>query len=247
MKQSAATEDIAWQDAIARAQGGDKELRDRLITENMGLVYMVSGRFAGRGVELEELNQIGAIGLIKAIDRFDPSRPYAFSTYAVPLIMGEIRRFLRDDGMIHVSRQIKENARKIAVVREQLKKTDNKEPSMEELARETGLTSEEIVMAFHANSEVDSIHRSVSMTSEGNSLTLEDQLEDKKNFEAPILNRIALTQVMENLDEKESRLIFLRYMENRTQAEVARMMGTNQVAVSRMERKILGQLRQRLV
>jgi len=242
VKSSAVTEDTAWQDAFAKAQGGDKEVRDRLITENMGLVYMVSGRFAGRGVEMEELNQIGAIGLIKAIDRFDPSLSYAFSTYAVPLIMGEIRRFLRDDGMIHVSRHIKENARKIAVVREQWKKNDNKEPTVEELAEETGLGYEDIIMATQASIEVDSIHRSVAEAG----LTLEDQLEDKKPFEAPILNHIALTQVLENLGEQESRLIALRYMENRTQAEVARILGTNQVAVSRMERKILGQLRKRL-
>ena len=132
MKNNAATDDTAWRTAIARAQEGDKVVREQLITENMGLVYMVSARFIGRGVEVEELNQIGAIGLIKAIDRFDPSLSFAFSTYAVPLIMGEIRRFLRDDGMIHISRQIKENARKIAIVREKMKKTDNKEPSVEE-------------------------------------------------------------------------------------------------------------------
>lgn len=248
MKNSAATEDTAWHDAIAKAQAGDKETRDRLITENMGLVYMVSGRFAGRGVEIEELNQIGAIGLIKAIDRFDPTLPYAFSTYAVPLIMGEIRRFLRNDGMIHVSRQIKENARKIAIIRENWKKTENKEPSVEELSKETGLSYEEIIMASQAGSEVDSIHRSVAGAKDaGPGMTLEDQLEDKKNFEAPILNHIALTQVLDHLGEQEFRLISLRYMENRTQAEVARIMGTNQVAISRMERKILGQLRQRLV
>lgn len=247
MRNRSAAEDAAWLDAIARAQSGDKETRERLITENMGLVYMVSGRFAGRGVEMEELNQIGAIGLIKAIDRFDPSLSYAFSTYAVPLIMGEIRRFLRDDGMIHVSRQIKENARKIAIVREQMKKTDNKEPSMEELRQQTGLAYEDIIMAMQACTEVDSIHRSVAGKDEKGGLTLEDQLEDKQNFETPILNRIALTQVLDHLDEQESRLISLRYMENKTQAEVARILGTNQVAVSRMERKILGQLRQRLV
>ncbi len=246
MKNSAATEETAWRESIAKAQAGDKEVRDRLITENMGLVYMVSGRFAGRGVEMEELNQIGAIGLIKAIDRFDPSLSYAFSTYAVPLIMGEIRRFLRDDGMIHVSRQIKENARKIAIIREQLKKTDNREPTVEELEKETGLAYEDIIMATQASIEVDSIHRSVAGDKD-RGLTIEDQLEDRKNFEAPILNRIALTQVLDRLGEQESRLISLRYMENRTQAEVARILGTNQVAVSRMERKILGQLRQRLV
>ena len=247
MKNNAATEDTAWRTAIARAQEGDKVVREQLITENMGLVYMVSARFIGRGVEVEELNQIGAIGLIKAIDRFDPSLSFAFSTYAVPLILGEIRRFLRDDGMIHISRQIKENARKIAIVREKMKKTDNKEPSVEELKRETGLSYEDIIMATQAGMEVDSIQRSVAGGEEKGGLTLEEQLEDKQHFEAPILDHIALTQVLERLNEEEARLISLRYMENKTQSEVARILGTNQVAVSRMERKILGQLRQRLV
>lgn len=209
----------------------------------MGLVHMVAGRFLGRGLELEELAQIGVIGLLKAIDRFDPALSYAFSTYAVPLIMGEIRRFLRDDGMIHISRRIKDDARKIAVVREQLKKTENREPTIEELARETKLEYEEIVMALQAGI-VESIQKPVS--ADDQSVTLEEQLEDGRRFEIPILDHIALEQALGELDEKEARLIELRYMENKTQAEVARLMGTNQVAVSRLEKKALGQMRRKL-
>lgn len=211
----------------------------------MGLVYMVARRFEGRGTDREELVQIGAIGLIKAIDKFDPALPYSFSTYAVPLIIGEIRRFLRDDGMIHISRSVKENARKIAIVREKLKKTENKDPTLEELRELTGLKYEEIVTAMEATSEVDSIYRPLA-GEDGDSLTLGEKLADEKQFETPIVNSIALQQVMDTLEENENRLISLRYMQNRTQAETARILGTNQVAVSRMERKILTKLRQRL-
>ena len=244
MKNSLSTEDTVWRTAIAKAQGGDQAVRKQLIMDNMGLVYMVAERFVGRGVELEELSQIGAIGLIKAIDRFDPALPYAFSTYAVPLIMGEIRRFLRDDGMIHVSRQIKENARKIAIVREKMKKTDNKEPSIEEIKQATGLEYEDILMASQACTPVDSIQRTVAADESG--LTLEEQLEDGRHFEASILNHVALGQVLRGLKGQETTLLRLRYMENRTQTEVAKLLGTNQVAVSRMEKRLLGQLRRQL-
>lgn len=220
-------------------------LRSWLVTENMGLVYMVTKRFEGRGTDREELVQIGAIGLIKAIDKFDPQLPYSFSTYAVPLIIGEIRRFLRDDGMIHISRSVKENAGKIALIREKLKKTENKEPTLEELRELTGLEYEEIVTAMEATSEVDSIFRPIG-GEEGDSLTLGEKLADEKQFETPIVNSIALQQVMETLEEEENKLIQLRYMQNRTQSETAKLLGTNQVAVSRMERKILTKLRQRL-
>ncbi len=245
MNSSSATEDRAWLDAIAEAQRGDLKIREKLINENMGLVHMVAGRFLDRGLESEELCQIGVIGLIKAIDRFDPSLPYAFSTYAVPLIMGEIRRFLRDDGMIHVSRQIKENARKIANVRERMKKIDNAEPTMEMLKKETGLPYEDIILAMQAGAEVDSIQKPVNSGDE-KQLTLEDQLEDGQRFENPILDHIALEQAVGELGEREQRLIRLRYMENRTQSAVAAILGMNQVAVSRLEKKVLSQLRRKL-
>lgn len=206
---------------------------------------MVTKRFEGRGTDREELVQIGAIGLIKAIDKFDPSLPYSFSTYAVPLIIGEIRRFLRDDGMIHISRSVKENARKIALIREKLKKTENKEPTLEELRELTGLQYEEIVTAMEAYSEVDSIFRPIA-GEEGETFTLGEKLADEKQFENPIVNSIALKQVMDTLEEGENRLIQLRYMQNKTQSETAKILGTNQVAVSRMEKKILAKLRQRL-
>ena len=173
-----------------------------MITENMGLVYMVAKRFANRGTDLQDLTQIGVIGLIKAIDRFDTSLSYSFSTYAVPLIMGEIRRFLRDDGMIHTSRQMKEHARKIAIVREQMKKTQNKEPTLQELAEKTGIAIEDLVVAMEAGREVDSFSRPMT-ENDGKVLTLEEKLEDNHRFETPLLNHIALKQAIDQLPEEE--------------------------------------------
>ncbi len=230
-----------WRKKLERAQQGDRQSRDQLVTENMGLVHMAAKRFRGRGVEAEELVQIGAIGLIKAIDNFDCRQPYQFSTYAVPMIIGEIRRFLRNDGMVHISHQIKENAGKIATVREKMKKSDNKEPTLEELERETGLSQEDLVMAMDASLPVVSIFQPAS--GDDSSLTLMDQLEDEKDFEVPVLNRIAVDQAMEELKEEERRLLTLRYLDNLTQARTADALGMNQVAVSRMERKILKKLR----
>ncbi|MCI7321775.1 MAG: sigma-70 family RNA polymerase sigma factor [Lachnospiraceae bacterium] len=230
-----------WRKKLERAQQGDRQSRDQLVTENMGLVHMAAKRFRGRGVEAEELVQIGAIGLIKAIDNFDCRQPYQFSTYAVPMIIGEIRRFLRNDGMVHISRQIKENAGKIATVREKMKKSDNKEPTLEELERETGLSQEDLVMAMDASLPVVSIFQPAA--GDDSSLTLMDQLEDEKDFEVPVLNRIAVDQAMEELKEEERQLLSLRYLDNLTQARTADALGMNQVAVSRMERKILKKLR----
>ncbi len=217
-----------------------------MITENMGLVYMVAKRFANRGTDLQDLTQIGVIGLIKAIDRFDTSLSYSFSTYAVPLIMGEIRRFLRDDGMIHTSRQMKEHARKIAIVREQMKKTQNKEPTLQELAEKTGIAIEDLVVAMEAGRGVDSFSRPVT-ENDGKVLTLEEKLEDNHRFETPLLNHIALKQAIDQLPEEEAQLIKFRYMDNLSQAETAKRMGKNQVSVSRSERKILEKLRRKML
>lgn len=236
-----------WQCRIRQAQQGNKQIRDELIAENIGLVYLVLKRFANRGHDMEELFQIGAIGLLKAVERFDLSRNLAFSTYAVPMIMGEIKRFLRDDGIIHISRQVKDNARKIAAIREQLKKTTNHEPTLQELEKATELTAEEIMLAMESQAEVDSISRPMgNSTEDGRGLTLEDQLEDHSHTEEHIINQITVQQLLGKLEEKERQLVELRYMEGKTQAQVAQMLGMNQVAVSRMEKKILLHLRHEL-
>lgn len=230
--------------SIRKAQNGDKAARDELVAANTGLVYMVLKRFHNRGHEQEDLFQIGVIGLIKAIDKFDVTREFSFSTYAVPMIIGEIQRFLRDDGIIHVSRQIKDNARRIAIVKEELKKTSSHDPTIEELVEATGLTLDEIVAAMEATTEVESIYQPVGGQSDGNQLVLADQLEDSRANETELINRITVVQMLNTLEEKERRLIELRYLEGKTQTESAKVLGMNQVAVSRLEKKILLFLRQ---
>ncbi len=244
MSSSALTKEEAWRISIQKAQNGDKRERDALVEANTGLVYMVLKRFYNRGHEQEDLFQIGVIGLLKAIDKFDTTRDFSFSTYAVPMIIGEIRRFLRDDGIIHVSRQIKDNARRIAIVKEKLKKSNNHDPTMEELIMATGLSMDEIVVAMEATTEVESIYQPVGGQSEGSQLVLADQLEDGKANEIELINRIAVSQMLNTLEAKERRLIELRYMEGKTQTESAKELGMNQVAVSRLEKKILLFLRQ---
>lgn len=246
MNSSNSTKEEGWRVSIRKAQNGDKEERDTLVTANMGLVYMVLKRFTGRGYETEDLFQIGVIGLLKAIDKFDLSRDLSFSTYAVPMIIGEIRRFLRDDGMIHVSRQMKDNARKIAIVKEDLKKLNNCEPTLEELSQKTGLSSDEILMAMEATAEIESIYQPIGTNTEGTQLVLADQLVDKRRSEAELINRITVSQLLERLGEQDRRLIELRYMEGKTQSESAVILGMNQVAVSRLEKKILVRLRKEI-
>ena len=241
------TKEEDWRISIQKAQGGDKNIRDVLITENVGLIYMVLKRFANRGIEQEDLFQIGVIGLIKAIDKFDLSRELSFSTYAVPMIIGEIRRFLRDDGLLHVSRQIKDNARKIAIAKEELKKKNTHDPTMRELIEVTGLSSEDILAAIEASTEVESIYQPIGNSSEGGQFMIADQLEDTKKTEQELINRITVVQLLESLQEQDRRLIELRYIEGKTQSESAKVLGLNQVAVSRLEKKILLRLREKLL
>jgi RNA polymerase sporulation-specific sigma factor len=239
------TKEESWRREITQAQQGDRRVRDQLVAQNMGLVYMVVRRFRNRGADEEELSQIGAIGLIKAIDHFDVTLPYTFSTYAVPRIIGEIRRFLRDDGMIHISRSVKQNARKVAMIREQQQKLENREPTMGELQQQTGLSQEELLLALEALQGVDSLAKPIR-PEEGKGQTMEEHLEAPEHFEGALLDRLAVRQELGELDESEQNLIRLRYMQGCTQTEAARRLGTNQVAVSRMERRILEKLRRKL-
>lgn len=246
MESSAFTKEESWRLSIQKAQCGDKEERDTLVIANIGLIYMVLKRFTGRGYEKEDLFQIGVIGLLKAIDKFDLSRDLSFSTYAVPMIMGEIQRFLRDDGMIHISRKMKDNARKIAIIKEELKKLNNCDPTLEELSQKTGLSSDDILMAMEATAEIESIYQPIGTTKDGGQMVLADQLEDNKKSEVELIDRITVSQMLEGLETRERKLIELRYMEGRTQSESALVLGMNQVAVSRLEKKILLQLRKQI-
>ncbi|MGN0377594.1 MAG: RNA polymerase sporulation sigma factor SigF [Suilimivivens sp.] len=231
---------------IGRAQAGEKESREILIEQNLGLVHHIVKRFLNRGYEAEDLFQIGVIGLIKAIDKFDTSFEVMFSTYAVPLIAGEIRRFLRDDGMVKVSRTLKENGSKIKYAKERLSVTLNREPTLEEVAKESGLSTEEVVLAMEANVQVESIYQSVYQN-DGNEIYMVDQLADRgKDEQESMLNHLVVEQLIKSLPEMEQRLIILRYYQDKTQTEVAKLLGISQVQVSRMEKKILLGLRERM-
>lgn len=231
---------------IIRSHNGDKAARDQIVQDNLGLVWSVVRRFTGRGYESEDLFQIGCIGLIKAIDKFDVSLELKFSTYAVPMIMGEIKRFLRDDGMIKVSRSIKENSWRIKRAADQIAKKQGREATMEELERETALSSEDILLAMEASTEVDSIYKTVYQ-GDGSEVTLMDKLAQEKDDKEELLNHMLLKQLLDNLEEKDRRLIELRYLRDKTQVEVAKELGISQVQVSRLEKKILVRMRQAIL
>ena len=231
---------------IEHMQAGEKEVREVLIEQNLGLVHHIVKRFLNRGYDTEDLFQIGVIGLIKAIDKFDPSFDVKFSTYAVPLIAGEIKRFLRDDGMVKVSRTLKENGSRVKYARERLSLRINREPTLQEVSKEAGLTIEEVILAMEANVQVESIYQSVYQN-DGNEIYMVDQLADKgKDEQEKMLNHLVIKQLIEGLPETEQKLIRLRYYQDKTQTEVAKMLGISQVQVSRMEKKILMGLRERM-
>lgn len=227
---------------IRKAHQGDKAARDTLVTENLGLVWSVVRRFDHRGLDREELFQIGCIGLIKAIDRFDVDYEVCFSTYAVPVIMGEIRRFLRDDGIVKVSRGLKENNWKIQKAKEELCRKLGREPRLEEMSEATGLTPEEMVLAMESGREVESIYRSVYQ-SDGSEISLADRLAEERNDQELLENRLLVERLMEELTPQEQTLIRLRYFEDATQSQTAAALGTSQVQVSRLEKKILLRMR----
>lgn len=230
---------------IERSHHGDKEAREILVQENTGLVWSIVRRYMGRGTDSEDLFQIGIMGLIKAIDKFDLSYQVKFSTYAVPMIAGEIRRFLRDDGIVKVSRTLKENSWKIRRESDLFRQRKGREPTVNELQECTGMTPEEIVQAMDFSVEVDSIDRTVRQ-SDGSEISLLDRLQVENTRTEELLNRVMLEQLLAELPEKERRLIIMRYLQDRSQTEVARMMGVSQVQVSRLEKKILKQMRERL-
>ncbi len=226
-----------------RAQRGEKDAIEQLYEKNTGLVHHVLKRFAGRGsVEMEDLFQIGAMGLVKAIEKFNLEYGVCFSTYAVPVIMGEIRRFLRDDGMIKVSRSIKENGRRLKSIREAYCQKAGREPTVSELEKESGIAVEDIITALDAGREVESIYKTV-YESDGSEVLLVDML-GREGESDEIVNKLLLEKLLGGLDEREKHLIQLRYFENKTQMQVAGKLGMSQVQVSRMEKKVLLRLRQ---
>lgn len=227
---------------IKRAHDGDKEAREQLVEENVGLIWCVVKRFGGRGTDTEDLFQIGSIGLLKAIDKFDLSFDVKFSTYAVPMISGEIKRFLRDDGMIKVSRSLKELSYKTFLAREKLINQFGREPTLDELSEKLQVDKEEIVQAMEAGVEVESIYKPIHQ-SEGTEILLMDKLEEEEHQEEKILNHMMLKQLLETLDKEERQLIYLRYFQNQTQSAVGKKLGISQVQVSRLEKRIIENLR----
>lgn len=226
---------------IRRAKEGNKEAKEKLILENTGLVWNVVKGFYGRGYDKEELFQIGCIGLMKSIERFDLNFNVKFSTYAVPLIAGEIRRFFRDDGIIKVSRKWKEEGYRIYQSIQKLTQELGRNPDLIELSEHSGISVEEIVMAMDANAEVESLNRTYQ--SEGKEISVMDRIPSDDNMEEKILENIALNQAMDELSEREKRLIQMRYFQNKTQMEISKEFGVSQVQISRMEKKILIKLR----
>ncbi|MBE5939756.1 MAG: RNA polymerase sporulation sigma factor SigF [Lachnospiraceae bacterium] len=230
---------------INRAHNGDKEARDTLVSENLGLVWSVIRRFSGRGHDLDDLFQIGCIGLIKAIDKFDVSYDVQFSTYAVPSISGEIKRFLRDDGIIKVSRSLKEISFKALQVRESFAYDQGREPTLEEIASEIGVTNEELIMAMESGAEVESIYKTIYQ-SDGNAIYLIDKIEEERDMNEEIINKMVLENVISELDETEREIITMRYYKNKTQTEIAGILGISQVQVSRLEKRILLSMRRKI-
>lgn len=230
---------------IDRAHQGDKEARDQLVLDNMGLIWSIVRRFQGRGAEMEDLFQIGSIGLLKAIDKFDLSYEVRFSTYAVPMITGEIKRFLRDDGMIKVSRSLKEMGIKARAAREALTYSLGREPTVEEIAQKIGASKEEVAASMEAGAEVESLYKSVQKQDESG-LCLMDKIEDQNQDHEKLLNHMVLEELIEQLGDKEKEIILRRYYENQTQTEIAKALNISQVQVSRLEKRILRQMREKL-
>ena len=221
------------------AKSGDKDAAERLIEENSGLIWSIARRFFGRGTEADDLYQLGCVGFLKAISGFDESFGTQFSTYAVPKISGEIRRFLRDDGAIKVSRGIKEQAQQIKNARTILEQKLGREPHLSELSEETGFTPEEIAFAETATGPAESLQRETG----DDGFTLEHILADSCG-EEKMLESVSLKLAVENLPDKEKKTVFLRYYHGMTQDKAAKILGVSQVQVSRLEKKAMEHLRE---
>ncbi|MDQ0188436.1 RNA polymerase sporulation sigma factor SigF [Alicyclobacillus cycloheptanicus] len=230
-------------DLIRQSQAGDTAAREALVLANQRLVWAVVQRFLGRGYEADDLFQIGCIGLMKAVDKFDLQYEVKFSTYAVPMIIGEIQRFLRDDSTVKVSRSLKETAKKVRRVRDELAKSLGRQPHIAEIAEALGIEPSEVVFAQEALRPPASIHETV-FENDGDPIYLMDQIADEEG--GSWFDRIALHEVLGSLPERERLIVYLRFFRDKTQSEVARVLGISQVQVSRLEKKILQTIRNQL-
>ena len=232
----------AMEELIRRSQSGDKEATERLVSENVGLIWSVSKRFIGRGADSDDLYQLGCLGFLKAVEGFDLEYGTQFSTYAVPKIAGEIRRFLRDDGAVKVSRSVKERAATIKSTRNQLTSSLGREPTIGEISQQTGFTPEEIAIAETATAATESIQRETGE----DGFSLENVLTDTES-EEKLVEKISLRQAIERLSEQEKTVVKLRYFHGLTQERVARVISVSQVQVSRIEKRALGNLKKLLL
>lgn len=228
---------------IVRAQDGDEEAKNQLVHENMGLVWSLVRRFSGRGYEMDDLFQIGCIGLLKSIDKFDLSFNVKFSTYAVPMIVGEIKRFLRDDGMIKVSRSLKETAYKARVLKEELIRELNREPTISEIAAGLDMAVEDVVEALESSVDVESLS-AVVYQGDGKPVTLSDKIDESPTQQNNLVDKMLLTEVIDRLLPIERQLIMMRYFEDHTQTEIAEALSISQVQVSRIEKRILKKMKE---
>lgn len=232
---------------LLAAHEGKKEARDTLVSENMGLVKKIALKYSSYGNEYDDMVQIGVIGLIKCIDRFDVTADVMFSTYAVPMIIGEIKRFLRDDGMIKISRILKENNYKISAAESAFMAKNAREATIDELSTITGISCEDIVMSREACMQVKSIYQPVGSEDDGTCMIdMIAQRSDGQDETAAVIDKMVLKDMLLLMDERERKLIMLRYFEDKTQSETASLLGMTQVQVSRLEKKVLAQMKKKL-
>ena len=231
---------------IGKAQNGDMEAKDKLVKHNMGLIKSVLRGFTNRGYEMDDLFQIGSIGLLKAIDKFDTSYDVKFSTYAVPMIAGEIKIFLRDDGLIKVSRSLKQTANRVKYTQDRLSKILGREPTIQEISDELDIDKEDIVMALESSYHPDYLYDVVHQN-EGNPLFLIDKISAEEDREKDIIEKIILKEMLSKLKERDRQVIVLRYFKDKTQVQVAELLGISQVQVSRIEKKIIEEMKRMLV
>ena len=230
---------------LEQSKQGDKQARETLISGNLRLVLSVIQRFTNRGEPMDDLFQVGCVGLIKAIDNFDITQKVRFSTYAVPMIIGEIRRYLRDNSSVRVSRSMRDNAYRALTVREKLMAQNQREPTVEEIAREMGVKREEVVFALDAIAEPVSLYEPVFQDG-GDAICVMDQVRDVGNTDDSWLEQISMKQAMSELSDREKRILALRFYDGKTQMEVAREVGISQAQVSRLEKGVLEKIKSRM-
>lgn len=228
---------------INKAQNGDSEAQSILINKNIGLVKSVVKRFLNRGYEYEDLFQLGSIGLLKAIKNFDVSYNVRFSTYAVPMIVGEIKRFLRDDGLIKVSRSLKETHGRMKRAKDRMSKEMGREPTLSEISEELGIPREDLIMALDATSSPEYLYDTIHQD-DGSPIFLIDKISANDDYSSEMLDRITLKEMISKLKPRERQIIIMRYFQDKTQTQIAQKLGISQVQVSRIEKKILGKLKQ---